>query len=316
MPVFWGITDGSAGMKSQVEGVLETLGQPYTLKTCMRKRPFCWLPVAMWRGALSQLTASSDRLAPPWPAAVITSGRRSAPLGLAIKIASAGRTKAIHLTDPRACRRDFDLIVTMAHDPVEGDNVIKTRFALHRLTRSNLALASTQWQPVFAALPKPWIAVLIGGSTHRYTLNEPTMREVIASLKALLTRESGSLLITPSRRTGEANIRLLHEAFAAEKRAWIYDMQGENPYLGMLGVADYIIATNDSVNMLSEAAYTGKPVYVLPFTGHIDTKPARFADMLIQGRIARALSTARLGPMPYTIEDERVRVAHAVLAIL
>src|SRR5262245_48551376 len=112
-PFLWGITDGSAGMKSQVEGVLAALGLPYVLKTCRRRRPWAWLPIACHKNALRQFTKESDKLGSPWPDALITSGRRSAALALAVKEASEGATKLIHLTDPRICRREFDLIVAM-----------------------------------------------------------------------------------------------------------------------------------------------------------------------------------------------------------
>jgi len=311
----WGITDGSAGMKSQVEGVCTALGLPYELKTCKRRWPFYLLPAGFSFGALKQLTSDSDKLTAPWPDAVITSGRRSAALGLAVKAASGGKTKAVHITDPRSGREKFDLIVAMEHDAAEGPNVIKTSLALHRLTQETLAAARAQWEPVFAHLPKPWIAVLIGGSTHRYKMGVAEMRQVVAMIKGVLRRESGSLLVTTSRRTGDENVALLRESFIGESRTWLYDEHGDNPYLGLLACADYIIVTEDSVNMLSEAAYTGKPIYIVPMPG-LTGKPIAFAEKLLQCGIAKRLDQNMLNDWKYNIIDEQKRVAKTLFQLI
>ena len=43
--------------------------------------------------------------------------------------------------------------------------------------------------------------------------------------------------------------------------AWIWDMEGDNPYFGLLALADVIVATLDSISMVSEAAATHAPRY-------------------------------------------------------
>jgi mitochondrial fission protein ELM1 len=85
-------------------------------------------------------------------------------------------------------------------------------------------------------------------------------------LAALIQKTGGSLMITPSRRTGEANLAILQEGLKG-MAAYIWDGKGDNPYYGMLGLADYVLATCDSVNMVSEACTTGKPVYVIDLPG-------------------------------------------------
>ncbi len=309
----WGITDGSAGMQSQVEGVLQAFAQPYEIKVCKRKKPWVWLPVACYVGALKQL--EGEPLSPPWPDAVVTSGRRSAPIGLAIKAASGGHTKAIHLTDPRGCRRRFDLIVAMAHDPAEGDNVIHTHFALHRLTPEMLRLAASKWQPRFAYLPRPYAVVLIGGTTRYYTLTADAVRFIINELHGLMEREACSLLITPSRRTGAEGLELLRKAFEGDRRVYLHGLEGENPYTGMLGLADHVIVTDDSVNMMSEASATGKPLHILHLPGHSDTRPARFAQRLIAEGVARKLEFG-LASWNYGVPDEMGRVTTEIRRLL
>lgn len=317
MTVLWGITGGEGGVASQVQGVLSALGLPYLLKSSQRREPFVWLPMAFYDGAFRQLTPKSDPLEAPWPAAVVTSGRRSAPLGLAIKAASGGVTKAIHLTDPRACRLQFDLIVAMEHDRTPGPNVVRTHFALHRVTKQTLAEAGPQWEAKFARLPRPWIAVLLGGSTNRYTLTDTAMRQLVDRLQETLQSTPGSLLITPSRRTGEANVALLRETFASDPRVFLHDMKGDNPYMGMLALADHIVVTDDSVNMISEACFTGKPVHILAMAGQQETrpKPLQFARRMVEEGIARPLSLP-LETWRYPVVDEMQRVTDAIRRLL
>jgi hypothetical protein len=88
------------------------------------------------------------------------------------------------------------------------------------------------------------------------------MRKLGAQLAAL----EGSLIITASRRTSEAQ----RDAFLSglgTRAHWHWDGTGENPYMGMLAWADTILVTADSVSMLSDAASTGKPVYMIPMDG-------------------------------------------------
>jgi mitochondrial fission protein ELM1 len=209
-------------------------------------------------------------------------------MGLKSYLARKGaKTRFIHIQDPQVDPVLFDLVVAMEHDKVRGDNVLVTRYALHDITPHSLAQSAAQFEPRFAKYERPRVAVLLGGSTNKYRFTEASMRQVIATLEGLLARTNASLLITTSRRTGSANTELLKSAFSGNKRVYIYDGEGENPYRGLLALADVIAVTDDSVNMMSEAQATGKPLYLLRLAGHADTKPARFAEALLDEGVAR-----------------------------
>lgn len=297
----WGITSGSAGMAAQVHALATALGLNPEMKTIVIRKPFVWLPNRFYTGFLEPLVVpyaiarGSDKLTAPWPEIVISCGRRGAiaALGLRHRIrAEGGSTKFIHIQDPHTDPKYFDLIVAMAHDKITGANVIKTRFALHTVTPAALASASARFYAQFSDYPRPYISVLLGGSTNKYTLVPADMHNIAELLQRALDTTSASLLITPSRRTGEDNIALLQKKFAGNKRVYIYNFSDENPYMGLLALGDTIFVTNDSVNMMSEAYATGKPLYILPLPGHRDTKPARFADALIRDAIAREFEGA------------------------
>src|SRR3990167_6542289 len=106
----WTLTDEFPGMKSQVMGLAEALNLPTLHKTCKRRWPWGWLGLS-WGTPLKHLTATSDPLNPPWPDVVISCGRRSAPLALAIKKQTQGKTFCVHIQNPLFHLNDFDVIV-------------------------------------------------------------------------------------------------------------------------------------------------------------------------------------------------------------
>ncbi|HAJ19421.1 MAG TPA: hypothetical protein DCL95_05060, partial [Rhodospirillaceae bacterium] len=101
-------------------------------------------------------------------------------------------------------------------------------------------------------LPTPRIAVLIGGSSSAYRLDAATGTRIAQELASLAHSTGAGLMVTTSRRadpTAAAAIRAALEDAPAE----IWSGDGENPYFAYLGLADRIIVTGDSVNMVSEA---------------------------------------------------------------
>ena len=303
----WGLTSGQAGMVAQVKALASALKLEVQLKKADIRKPFSYLPNAVYppfRHSIVPhlLAAGSDSLTAPYPDVVISCGRRAALMAMGLKT-RAPHTRFIHIQDPQMPSRYFDLVGAMQHDAITGANVLKTRFALHAITPEILQRAKQEFEPVFAAYAAPRIAVLLGGSTNKYTLDAIAMKQLVDVLQTIQTQSKGSLLITPSRRTGEANIRTLNESFAQNRNVYIYDFSGANPYLGLLAVADAIVVTNDSVNMMSEALATGKPVYILPLSGHSNTNPARFAETLIQDGLARTFG-GTWERWTYSIPDE------------
>ena len=182
----------------------------------------------------------------------------------------------VQLQDPVSLRRQFDRIVVPAHDGLTGENVIVMNGALHRITPQKLAVEAPRWAEIFAAIPQPRIAVLLGGMNSRYSFGEAEARALAIELKALAGQGYG-LLITGSRRTGEKNLNIFREILAG-CAAFISDGGGDNPYFGMLAHADAFIVTCDSVNMVTEACSTGKPVHVvqLPAPGRRVSKRDKF----------------------------------------
>lgn len=265
----WVLSNGRAGTVNQCLGLAEAIGLPITIKEVRPRAPWRWLPPNMCLSALSSLKLSSDPLHPPWPDLVIACGRSTEALAVAIRRAaqkSEHKIFTIYLQRPSHSTSQFDLLAPPQHDQVIGDNVIETLGALHRITPERLALAAEKFAPLLDHLPRPLIAVLVGGTGNAYRMNETAARKLGQNLAALAQTRSVGLAVTVSRRTGTKNTSALRTALK-DTPAVIWDGQGENPYAGFLALADGIIVTADSISMLSEACAVGKPVYVADMPG-------------------------------------------------
>jgi hypothetical protein len=251
------------------------------------------------------LDPAGSRLEPPWPDIVIACGRNSVAPAQLIKRASGGRSFWVQVQDPRFARGKIDLIVAPRHDPAPGDNVFRTLGAVHRVTPEKLAADAVRWAPVFADLPRPLVAVLIGGDNAVYRLTEQRFAVLCDRLVALAKSGVG-LAITPSRRTGDAQRAMLQKRLAGMP-AYIWDGSGDNPYFGMLGAADAIIVTADSVSMISEAAATGKPVHIVELEGGSE-KFARFHQGMREAGITRPFD-GTLETWQYAPLDDTARAA-------
>jgi mitochondrial fission protein ELM1 len=227
---------------------------------------------------------------------------------LAIKRASGGRTIAAHVQDPRFGRDCFDLMIVPQHDRLRGPRVLVTGGAVHRVTPARLA-AELRCFPALAALPRPIVGLLVGGANGAYRFDAERLAEIVDRIAAAVKRRGGSVVATPSRRTGPDGARLLRERFAGVPGE-IWDGSGENPYFAYLAVADALIVTADSVSMVSEAAATGKPVHIIDLPGG-DAKFARFHEAMRRAGITR--------PFADEIEDWSYRppddTAHAGAAL-
>ena len=172
--------------------------------------------------------------------------------------ASGGRTLAVHIQNPLAPLDEFDLVIAMRHDGIDGPNVMQVDTALHDVTAEKLAAAGEAWRERLAHLPRPLTGVLLGGSTKRHPFTPQKPAGPDRRFRGLIGPDGG-LVVTPSRRTPGAVKALFHEAFGADPRALIWDEQGDNPYLGILALSDRLVVTGDSVSMVSEAVGAGRP---------------------------------------------------------
>jgi mitochondrial fission protein ELM1 len=203
----------------------------------------------------------------------------------------------------------FDVVAAPMHDALAGANVVMTFGAAHRVTPERLAKAAEALAPKLAHLPHPRIAVLIGGSSKAFRFEAADAQKLGEDLARLARKANASLLVTPSRRTGAENIVIITRCLEGVP-AQIWDGTGDNPYFAFLGLAEAVIATSDSVNMVTEAAGTGKPVYVYPLRGH-SARLARFHAAMRQRGATRTFD-GRLDSWSYAPVNDTEIVAAAL----
>jgi hypothetical protein len=300
-------------MENQCLGLAEALELTPAVKR-VALRPF-WrrvTPYIRW-GGLRQFDNNGDRLVPPWPDLLIATGRHSVAAALYVKRASQRRTRIVQIQNPAISLRHFDLVVAPKHDRLHGSNVVVTTGALHRVTSSLLAEHASRWAPEFAQLPRPFVAVLLGGANSAYRVGAGEAKSLAAKLRRAAAELNGSLLITPSRRTGSDVISALAAELAGTPH-YLWNLAGDNPYFGLLGLADFIVVTCDSVNMICEAASTGKPLFIELLPGG-SAKSQRFLDSLRGMGVTRAFDGA-LTRYAYTPLDDRPEVVERVRQLL
>src|SRR5579863_2777303 len=307
-PRVWVLHDGKPGMASQALGLAEASGFGFIEKRLSIRRPWAWLPPQLWLAPLSAATEAGLPLAPPWPDLVIGCGRNTVRPALAIRRAGGGRTLAAQIQDPRVGQGEFDMLFVCEHDRLRGPRVIVTRGALHRVSAQLLAAERRRF-PTLETLPRPILGVLIGGSNRAYRLGPRRLGEIADLVGGIVRRNGGSAVVTASRRTGEAGLALLRERLAGLPGS-IWDGIGDNPYYAYLAVADALLVTADSVSMVSEAAATGKPVYILGLDGG-DAKFARFHEAMRNAGVTRPFR-GELECWSYTPPDDTARAGAAL----
>lgn len=305
----WVLTLGVPGMDNQSLGLAQALGLEITQKRIVPTAPWKHLPPQFWFHPLRFLGAGSDAILPPWPDVVIGTGRMTVAVARAIKRASGGRTFSVRIQDPHTAWDEFDVIVTPQHDNLERPNVIHTMGGLHTITPQRVQQAGERFAAQFAHLPRPLVAVLVGGSNKCYRMTPEIGRQLGERLAAMSKATGAGILLTPSRRTGEAVEAALRNALA-ETPAYLWDGTGENPYMAFLAWADAIVTTADSVNMVSEACTTGKPVFVVELEGG-SRKFRRFHDAMRASGYTRPF-TGVLESWNYTPLDDVGMVAREV----
>lgn len=260
----WLITDGKIGMDVQVLGVADALGLDAEMKhvtpTGVHRLLSPWLPPAR-----RERIGRSGAFCAPWPAIVLATGRLSIPYLRAVRRFAGATTFTAILQDPKTGAGSADLIWVPEHDKLRSSNVITTPTAPHSFTPERLARLRAEQLPEIQALPGPKVAVILGGRSSDYPYSSACHRRLADALRSLAAL-GASFLITPSRRTHAELLATVDAATAnSPRRIWTGDTA--NPYADYLAHADVLIVTADSVNMTSEAAATGRPVYVFTPAG-------------------------------------------------
>jgi mitochondrial fission protein ELM1 len=205
---------------------------------------------------------SSD-LQAPWPDIVISAGRRNEPVAQWIRQQSGGLTRLVHIGRPWAPLSSWDLIVTTPQYflPQQG-NILHNSLPLHHVSLEGLKNVEKQLRPQLANLPRPWLAVLVGGDSGRFVMTGEKGRRLGSLAADLATAAGGSVLFTDSARTPRSAGDALQAQLNVPNLCYRWGSGDDNPYRGLLALADAFVVTGESMSMLGEAMDTGRPLYI------------------------------------------------------
>ena len=248
------LTQGMHGMVSQVEGLARALGLTYKHQS-IKLKPF-------WNLLPPKLTPISENLVKEKfvcdSKVIISCGRKSVIPSIALKKRLGKEIFTIHIQDPKVSLKHFDLIISPEHDNIKGDNVLTTKGAIHYLTKKeikdNLNYLNVNKEK------KKLVAFIIGGPNKYYNYNDQTIHQLFTKIKTLFTPDKYKIIIVPSYRTPEKIIKKAFDTFNFNHI--VIKTVDKKAYLSALALADISVVTCDSTSMISEAAITGKPVYI------------------------------------------------------
>ncbi len=248
------LTQGMHGMVSQVEGLAKGLKLAFKHQTIKLKPFWNYIPpkfTPISENLLTEKFVCDSKI-------IISCGRKSVISSVALKKRFGKDIFNIHIQDPKVSFKHFDLIISPEHDKIQGTNVINNKGAIHYLTKKEIAENSK-----YLKLPKEKkkiVAFVIGGPNKYYEFTEEQIHFIFNKVKTLFTPDKFKIVIIPSYRTPDRVIKKAFNTFSFNHH--VIKSIDKKAYLSALAIADYMVVTCDSISMISEAAVTGKPVYV------------------------------------------------------
>ena len=248
------LTQGMHGMVSQVEGLAKALKlnfkhQKIKLKPFWNLIPPKFTPIS--ENLLTDKFVCDSKI-------IISCGRKSVIPSIAMKKRFGKEIFNIHIQDPKVSLKNFDLIITPEHDNLNGENVIKTVGSIHYLTKKEIAENSKYIK--LNKEKKKIVAFIIGGPNKYYDYSDEQINYMFNKVKTLFTPDKYKIIIIPSYRTPERVIKIAFNTFSFNHH--VIKEINKKAYLCSYAIADHIIVTCDSTSMISEAAITGKPIYI------------------------------------------------------
>ena len=259
--------------------------------------------------------AESDALAPPWPDLILTSGHRPCNAALWIKRQSGGKGQIVLVGKPSGWMSHLDLVVASSETLLAPfDNVLQIDMPLMQVDPDRLAAGKAAWQDAFGVVPRPLVAVLIGGPTVPFVFDAEVLRRLRTRIRHVL-EAGGTPCLVGSRRTPPGFLQQIVAGMPEGPQFFDWAQSGVgDPYAGLLAHADRFVVTGDSISMQVEVARLGKPLEILPLStgwlGGLDDlrrritarmfEPPRVARLMTRLRVFAARGLCRAGLMPQT----------------
>ena len=299
------LTEGMHGMISQVEGLAKALDIDFTHHKVELN--------SFWKLIPPKFTPISDLTFNSFDTKdfdiIISCGRKSVIPSICLKKNSKKKVYNIHIQDPKVSLKNFDFIIAPEHDGLTGENVILSKGSIHYLTNEEIN-NNREYLSERLKKDKEYLALIIGGPNKYYDYSEQNLKKVFDKVKKILEKNNLQAIIIPSMRTPKKVIDL-SENFFGQDHLVVKDID-KKAYLSCLSLAKYIVVTCDSTSMISEAALTGKPIYIAEIPAKInDYRFRKFRDLFSKLNIVKNLDD-KIEIWNYQILDESNRIAKEI----
>ena len=299
------LTEGMHGMISQAEGLAKALDlnffhEKIELNSFWKFIPPRFTPIKKFVFK-NEIEKDFD--------IIISCGRKSVIPSIFIKKNSKKKVFNIHIQDPKVSLDNFDVVVAPQHDNLSGNNVISTKGAIHYLSiqeiNENKGYLSNKIKPT-----KEVVTLILGGPNKYYKYTRENIENVFLKVSENFIKNNFQLIVVPSMRTPKDIIKFANEHYG--KDHLVINEVDKKAYLSALGLSKFIVVTCDSSSMISEAAITGKPVYVadIPATKN-NYRFRKFISLFKELNIIRILDS-KIENWSYEGLDEANRVAKEI----
>lgn len=262
-PRVWLLLGDKRGDNAQVLAIEQALGWRCERKHLEMQEPWTVAKPRVEASLHHVDLARSDPLEPPWPDLIITIGRRPSMVALWVAEQSGGRPRLVLVGKPSGKMERFDLVIVGAEAQMPPlDSVLRIALPLMRADETAVETAARAWAPRLADLPRPLVGFMVGGPTGPFVYDR-TVADRLLGLAADVVAQGGTPYLSTSRRTPPATIAALVDRLPNQARLfrWTPDAP-DNPYLGLLGLADGLVVTGDSISMIVESVRLHRPLAI------------------------------------------------------
>ena len=299
------LTQGMHGMISQVEGLAKALDIDYVHHTVELNN--------FWKLFPPKLTPISQSVFKKINSkdfdVIISCGRKSVIPSIYLKKNSSKKVTNIHIQDPKVNLNNFSYVIAPEHDELDGGNVFSTKGAMHYLSRKEIEDNSDYLKNRLDA-NKEYFLLILGGPTKHYDYSDENILNILDLFDNLISKNILQGIVIPSMRTPKNIIELCKNKLSTS--SLIIDNVDKKAYLSALSLAKYVAVTCDSTSMISEAALTGKPIYVADIPAKKnDQRIKKFKELFTKLNIIKKLDN-KLETWHYETLDETNRIAKEI----
>ena len=298
------LTEGMHGMISQVEGMAKALNAEYSHKIVRLSFPWNLIPPKFTPTSHIVLKDKNYITDNEIPDLIISCGRKSVIPSILLKRKNL-KIFTIHIQDPKVSLKNFDAIVAPEHDNLKGDNIYNSKGAIHYITEQEISKASQYLADKIKS--EKIVSLILGGPNKYYSFNSDQIINIFNQIKSIFVSDGYKVIIIPSMRTPKEIIDLAEREMGLS--GYVVNKVDKQAYLSAYALANYVIVTCDSTSMISEAATSGKPIFV----AHMKAKKnnyrfKRFFELFKQMGITRDLGE-KVETWTYNKHNEAQRIA-------